>query len=260
MRADWTARFTETFCGPVSPTSARIWGEVYGDEYPASVDAHSYVSRSELTRLAEESRLRPDELLADVGCGRGGPGLWVAAQRQARVVGVDVAATALDAAQDRAAALGLGGRTDYRLGSFAETGLPGGFVNAVLSIDALLFAQDKAAALRELGRIATPGGRLLLTTWDYGSTPEGRPPQVSDHRPLLEAAGYEVEAYEETENWFERQLRTTDLCIEAADELAAETGRDAEHVRASLREMRASMFHMTRRVLITATRVSSPRT
>ena len=58
-----------------------------------------------------------------------------------------------------------------------------------MSIDALLFAPSKPAAAAELARILTPGGRLVLTSWDYHSQPAGRAFQITDHRPLLDRAG-----------------------------------------------------------------------
>jgi hypothetical protein len=44
---DWRARFSETFPAPASAVEARIWGHVYGEEYPAAVDPYNYVSVSE---------------------------------------------------------------------------------------------------------------------------------------------------------------------------------------------------------------------
>jgi SAM-dependent methyltransferase len=233
---------------------ARVWAEVLGDEYPAALSPYSYVSVSELHRFVAEVEVSDGEVLVDVGCGRGGPGLWVAARRGARLIGVDIAETALDAARERAAELELS--AEFRQGSFQDTGLATASAHAVMSVDALLFALNKPAALGELARILRPAGRLVLTTWDYFSQPAGRPPQVSDHRPLLKAAGFEVLAYEETEDWLERQIRIAELLLDAVDELAAETGADPAVVRASLEEMQATIECMTRRVLIVASRVT----
>ncbi len=193
------------------------------------------------------------EVLVDIGCGRGGPGLWVAARRGAHLIGIDIADTALKAARERAAALGLD--AEFRLGSFQDTGLATASARAVMSVDALLFAPDKRAAIEELARIVALGGRLVLTTWDYFRQPAGRPPQVSDHRPLLKAAGFDVLAYEETDQWLERQTRIGELILESIDELAAETNANPAVVRSSVEEMQATIECMTRRVLIVAARV-----
>jgi hypothetical protein len=41
----------------------------------------------------------------------------------------------------------------FRVGQLADTGLPDGCADVVLSVDALCFAPDRAAALSELRRI-----------------------------------------------------------------------------------------------------------
>lgn len=176
--------FDRAFSRVAERSQRRVWRAVFGDEYPEEVDPYSYVSRSELRLLTGQLRVGPGDLLIDLGCGRGGPGLWLAAQTGARLVGIDISAVALRAALARASALGLGDRTRYQLGSFAATGLAAASVDAIVSIDALLFAPDKRAALVELARVLRPGGRLAATTWDYHRQPAGRPPQVDDHRPL----------------------------------------------------------------------------
>jgi Methyltransferase domain len=83
----------------------------------------------------------------------------------------------------------MAGQASFRQGPFTDTGLPGRSAQAVMSIDALLFAPSKPAAAAELARILTPGGRLVLTSWDCHSQPAGRPFQITDHRPLLDRAG-----------------------------------------------------------------------
>jgi ubiquinone/menaquinone biosynthesis C-methylase UbiE len=225
---------------------------VYGDEYPEGVDPHSYVSRTELERFAVETRVGEGSTLADIGCGRAGPGLWVAMATGARLVGIDIAENALAAARMRAAAMKLGERAEFRQGSFDETGLAEGAVDAVMSVDALLFAVDKSIAVREMRRIIRPGGRLVFTSWDYHSQPLGRPPQVDDHRPLLSSAGFEVLAYEETIDWRRRIVDTTAGRVESVEELAAEIGETVENLQTQLEDMQRTIDAMHRRIFAVA--------
>ncbi|MFK0245278.1 class I SAM-dependent methyltransferase [Amycolatopsis azurea] len=250
---DWKAAFTTTFGAPASAVSARIWAEVYGDEYPAELDTYSFVTRSDLRHIAREARLTPGGRLADIGCGRGGPGLWVAARTDVTLTGVDIAETALVSARRHAEAMDVAA-AEFRVGSFEETGLDDGSFEAVMSVDALLFAPDKPRACAEFARILAPGGRLLVTTWDFDGQPVNRPPQVADHRPLLEAAGFDVRSYEETPDWRERQRRTMELSLERVADLAAESGDDPNRLRGSFEQTLRNQDLMTRRVLIVASR------
>ncbi|MFC9257515.1 class I SAM-dependent methyltransferase [Amycolatopsis thailandensis] len=248
---DWKAAFTTTFGAPASAVSARIWAEVYGEEYPAELDTYSFVTRSDLRHIAREAWLGPGGRLADIGCGRGGPGLWVAARTDATLTGVDIAETALASAWRRAEAMGVEA-VEFRVGSFEGTGLDDGSFEAVMSVDALLFAPDKPRACAEFARILTPGGRLLVTTWDFDGQPANRPPQVADHRPLLEAAGFDVLSYEETPDWRTLQRRAMELSLERVNDLAAESGDDPNRLRGSLEQTLRNQDLMTRRVLLVA--------
>jgi len=251
----WTEVFTSVFEGPASAVQARIWAETYGDDYPAELDPYSFTTWSELRRAVDGLALSRGDLLIDVGCGRGGPGLWVASTAGASVLGVDISPTALEAARRRAVALGLGDSATYFEGSFDA--IPAGTASAqgVLSIDALLFAPDKGTAIREIARVLEPGGRLVATTWDYHTQPVNRPPQVEDHRPLLMEAGFQVIGYDETPGWLENHRKLDSLMLDSVDDLAEESGQDPAEVRAEIQEMDATVDAMLRRVLIVAEKV-----
>jgi SAM-dependent methyltransferase len=250
MNQDWRAVFEATFASSASPVEERVWRAVLGDEYPEGLDPYSYVTRTELARISREVHVGPGDTLVDVGCGRGGAGLWVAAATGADLVGIDIAEAALVDARRRAAAIGH--RATFQRGEFEAVPLEDSVADAIMSVDALLFTPNKAAALVELRRILRSGGRLVITSWDYHQQPAGRPPQVPDHRPLAAAAGFEVLLYETTDRWRERQERTGRGLLEVAEELAADSGEDVAEVRASIEEMNATIEAMTRRFLLVA--------
>jgi SAM-dependent methyltransferase len=146
----------------------------------------------------------------------------------------------------------MGLAADFQRGEFEATGLPDQAADGVMSVDALLFTPDKAAALIELRRILRPGGRLVFTSWDYHRQPIGRPPQVPDHRPHLEAAGFDVLAYDETVDWRRHVDAVADGLLAEVDALAEESGEPPEDVRASILEMQATGEAMTRRFFAVA--------
>lgn len=247
---DWQVRFQQAYAGPPSRVEARIWTDVLGDEYAAAMDPDSFTTVSELQQFVRELMLQPGHTLVDVGCGRGGPGLWVAGAADARLVGLDIAENALEAARARASLMGAS--ADFRLGSFETTGLQDEAAHAVMSIDALHFTPSKAAALAELRRILRPGGRLVFTSFDYVRQPVGRPPQVDDHRPLLRAAGFDVRGYHETAGWRICAERIYNALLDAVEDLAAESGEPVDDVRRDLEEEAATIDAMKRRFFAVA--------
>ncbi|WP_367124323.1 class I SAM-dependent methyltransferase [Streptomyces phytohabitans] len=288
-RTDWTAVFDDGYTRQRRrDTRRRVWREVYGDEYPEGADPYSYTTRTELARIAAEVRVGRGGLLVDLGCGRGGTGLTVAAAlagaggagaradagagagtagaggadtdtgEGVRLLGLDISEVALREARTAVARFpGLDpAHVTYRRGEFAATGLPDGAADAVMSVDALTFAPDKQRALDEVFRVLAPGGRAVFTSWDYDRTPDDRPPQVPDHRPLLTRAGFTVRAYEETPHWRRRMRAVSHGLIAHRDGLAAEEGPEAaDAVVASVRHQLAYQIPlMSRRVLAVAER------
>jgi SAM-dependent methyltransferase len=245
MKHDWRAMFEDTYSSPESPTVERIWHEAFGAEYPEGVDPYSYVTSSELHRFVRDLALPAGGRLVDVGCGRGGAGLWVAQAAGARLTGIDIADAPLFTARERARRMGAA--ADFRRGEFEATGLPVDYADGIMSIDSLLFTPNKAAALVELRRVLKSGGRLAFTSWDYHRQPVGRPPQLADHRPYLETAGFQVLAYEETANWREYGEATDRGLLAAVDQIAIETGESPEELRLDMEEMIATRSAMIRR-------------
>jgi SAM-dependent methyltransferase len=147
-----------------SPGLRRVWQQASPD-LPLEIEPYSFVSAALLGHVADALGLSPRQTLVDLGCGRGGPGLWLAQSQGALLIGVDFSAVAVLRATNRAALFGLADRARFVVGDLAATGLPAGIADAVVSIDALHFATDAAAAAGEARRLLRPGGRLVLTNW-----------------------------------------------------------------------------------------------
>lgn len=154
-------RFHEAF--DVQGTLTLVRTEAWGDEFPAEVDPASSCTWSVLGEMVARLRLAPGAQLVDLGCGRGGTGLWLARAFNAKLVGVDVSARALEIAQRRSADFLPAGRAEFHRATFERTGLPSASVDGLVSMDALPFAFDRDAALAEIRRILRPGARAVFT-------------------------------------------------------------------------------------------------
>src|SRR3954452_17668018 len=77
---------------PNGETFNRIWREkAYRGEFPLEYAHSGFLTVTEAERLRSLLALEAACLLAEAACGAGGPGLWMATQSGARLVGVDPA-------------------------------------------------------------------------------------------------------------------------------------------------------------------------
>jgi len=186
--ADFDRAFTAV---AASPGVRRVW-QLAQPDLPPQVEAFSFVSVGLLRHVAEALDLIPGQLLVDLGCGRGGPGLWLAQQAGVSLAGVDFSPVAVEHAALRAAQFGLAGRARFVVGDLTQTGFPEASADAVVSVDAFHFAADPAAAAAEARRILRPGRRLVLTNWQPKTPDDARLPGRTriDWPQLLRGAGF----------------------------------------------------------------------
>jgi ubiquinone/menaquinone biosynthesis C-methylase UbiE len=210
-----------------SATVRRVWHDVYGEDYSEEVDPISFVTLTDLRRIAQELQVGPGQTFVDLACGRGGPGLWVARDRGATLVGLDFSRVAVEQATQRIGLFGLAGRARFQVGDFTATGLPTTAFHGAMSVDALWSVSDKVAAVREVARLLRSGARFVFTTWDVEVAPAAWPPQLNDHRPVLREAGFTVETYEETPEWEPRQRAVYEGLRGAQAQVMAEMGEVA---------------------------------
>lgn len=112
--------------------------------------------------VVERAAPQAGEHVVDVGCGTGNAAL-LAAERGARVTGVDPASRLLDVARARAAERGLG--ATFAQGEAAAIPVEDGGADVVLSVFGVIFASDPGAAVAEMVRVTAPGGRIVLSAW-----------------------------------------------------------------------------------------------
>jgi ubiquinone/menaquinone biosynthesis C-methylase UbiE len=212
------------FAGYVkSPTLVQIWRDAYGDDYPEDVEPLGYVTLTDLRRMALAVAAGPGHTIVDLGCGRGGPSLWVARQTGAHVVGIDVSSIGIAHANERAAREGFTGRARFQVGDVIATGLPAASVDAAMSVDALVFVPDIAAVMAEVARLLRPGSRFAFTAREQSAASASLgSPSRPDYRPALQGAGFEIETYEETPNWAERQFALLRAMAAAEPQLRTE--------------------------------------
>jgi len=102
--------------------------------------------------------LAPGATVLDVGCGSG-VFLRTAADAGARVWGLDASAALIELARSRVP------EADLRIGDLQFLPYDADVFELITSFNSLAFAADPIAALRDAGRVAQPGGRVLVLVW-----------------------------------------------------------------------------------------------
>jgi len=250
------ADFDEVFlAAAASPGIRRVW-ELAEPELPPQIEPLSFVSPGLLRHVAQSLGLSPGHTLVDLGCGGGGPGLWLAREADVSLVGVDFSAAAVGQATHRAALFGLAGRAQFVVGDLTNSGLPPASADAAVSFDAFHFAADPAAAAGEARRVLRPGRRLVLTNWQPKDPGDARLPgrMRIDWPPVLRSAGFTgitMEAKPEWHDLFTRIYRVAlGLGDPGDDTLLATLQQEARQ--------RLPMTELIYRVAITATAPDQP--
>lgn len=245
---------------PRGETFNRIWRDnAYHGEFPEEFAHIGFLTLTEAHRMLDLLNVDAGDVLLDLACGAGGPGLWAAQQTGASLIGVDPSEAGIAGAAARARAVGLDGRARFTRGTFEQTGLGDGQGHAAMNIEAFQYAPDKRAALREFCRVLRPGGRVAIVAFEVDPAKvEGLPvlgvDPIPDYRPLLEAAGFVVETYEETPELEERVYAVFGAIVEANDTLVAEMGERAAAGAVAEAMLTVQMRPYPRRILAVARR------
>ena len=215
-----------------SPTLRRIWREhITGPDYPEEFAHISFLPLAQLRSLTDGLSVTTGELLVDLACGAGGPGLWAAKETGARLVGIDLSPMAARRASERVGPLGMGGRATFSQGTFAETGLESASADAVMSVDALQYVPDKTKALTEVARILRPGGRFAFVAFELDPERAAGLPfwedAVADYRPRLEQVGFDIVRYDQIPNWAKQVAAGFGAVLQQREMLEAELGEAA---------------------------------
>ncbi len=120
----------------------------------------AYYDERVIEKMAAVSEVDEGMTVADVGTGTGFVAAGVA-PRVKRVVGIDNAPAMLAVARDNLRSLGVS-NVDLLVGDVTELPLENDSVDASFANMVMHHAEDPATMLREMGRVAKPGGTVVI--------------------------------------------------------------------------------------------------
>ncbi|PIA46919.1 hypothetical protein AQUCO_01500447v1 [Aquilegia coerulea] len=160
--------------------SSGMWEDIWGDHMhhgyydshlPASISDH----RSAQIHMIEQSlsfagfdnenSLKIPKNIVDVGCGIGGSSRYLARKYGAKCQGITLSPIQAQRSQELANAQGLGDNVSFQVADALQQPFPDGQFDLVWSMESGEHMPDKAKFVKELIRVASPGGTIIIVTW-----------------------------------------------------------------------------------------------
>ncbi|CAH8307423.1 unnamed protein product [Eruca vesicaria subsp. sativa] len=166
-----------------------LWEEIWGDHMhhgfydpDSSVQLSDSGHREAQIRMIEESlrfagvteeEEKKIKRVVDVGCGIGGSSRYIASKFGAECIGITLSPVQAKRANDLAASQSLSDKVSFQVADALEQPFEDGKFDLVWSMESGEHMPDKAKFVKELVRVAAPGGRIIIVTWCHRNLSQG---------------------------------------------------------------------------------------
>ncbi len=131
---------------------------VPGESFKASIARHEHY-------IAHKIGMQPGMVVADFGCGVGGPLMEIARFSGAKIVGINSNGYQLDRARELTAEAGLSHQSEFLHCDFLNVDAPDESFGGAYSIEATCCAPDKVSVYSEVFRVLKPG--TMFGAYEY---------------------------------------------------------------------------------------------
>ncbi len=142
-----------------------IWGlkkhrSLHYGFWDAATKNHEQAINNLTEQVAKAVQLKPSMLLADLGCGIGGPACYLSSKYNCTIQGISLAQKQITQANDFAKANKI--NATFTVGDYCNTPYVDNFFDVVYAIESSCYANIKTSFLKEAYRILKPGGKLVV--------------------------------------------------------------------------------------------------
>lgn len=142
-----------------SKVGTNLIEQLYGDDFLSLSGAEASDAMIAAAGIGPETRV------LDIGCGVGGPALYLAEKTGCHVTGIDLMEWHAVEAAGRAVARGVAARTVFQAGDATALAFPDVSFDVVWSQDAWCHVPDKPKVISEAARVLKPNGHIAFTDW-----------------------------------------------------------------------------------------------
>ena len=142
------------------------WGDhIHHGLFTTGNETAAQAQEQLLQHCARRARVRPGMSVADVGCGHGGTGRFLAKEYGCNVLGITISETQFNLACKLSQSNGFSGALQFELANAESYPFPAGRFDLVWNMESSEHFFDKAGYFRKVASALRPGGRLLLAAW-----------------------------------------------------------------------------------------------
>lgn len=153
--------------------SSKIQGELWGKAPQGWVEIQEPMHSPLWEAMLDATTVGSGTRFLDAGCGGGGASV-LAAERGAQVSGLDAAEGLITFARESTP------HGDFHVGDIESLPFDDDAFDTVFAANSVQFSEDRIAALRELGRVCAPKGRIVAGLFG--------PPENVDYMAIFKAA------------------------------------------------------------------------
>lgn len=192
-----------------------LWGEHLHHGYWENGESPARAQEKLVERLASHARIPRNSRVLDVGCGIGGPALWLARNLNCSVLGLTISPVQARMATERAQAADFSPQVCFEIEDVNRLQFDEATFDVVWVIECSEHLLDKALFIESCARALRPGGVLALCAW-LTADEHARP----EHAQLVKAVCHgmlcpQLASMREYTNWMRasgfKEIRAEDI-------------------------------------------------